>query len=289
MQNAVSMPYKISLKYLSLKNNENTFEKTFTTYFMKQPELGNKISAIRNQKGITQKELSEAGNIDIRTLQRIESGEVTPRLSTLKLIAGALSTDFNVFNGNEEKVAGFVSADVLLALVFTGMACLFSWILFSPIGPKNDFFSAVNLLVGIVYTITGVFFYYGFHLIGKMRENRLMQYGAFIILVTLPLFLISVLITTEFSFAKYISHLIVILSGINSIVFGIGLLKAGSQNAILYRGAGILQMLIAPFFIIPIPALSIVGCWLSIPFMLMLVAILYREYRDLKTQQVATV
>lgn len=256
---------------------------------MNQPELGNKISAIRNQKGITQKELSEAGNIDIRTLQRIESGEVTPRLSTLRLIAGALSTDFNVFNGNEEKVAGFVSADVLLALVFTGMACLFSWILFSPIGPKSDFFLSVNLLAGIVYTLSGMFFYYGFYLIGKMQENQLMRYSALIIMITMPMFLLFVLITTEFSFAKYISHLIVIVSGINSIVFGIGLLKAGSQHSILYRGAGILQMLIAPFFIIPIPALSIVGCWLTIPFMLILIAILYREYSDSKTRQIATV
>lgn len=254
---------------------------------MNQPELGIKISTIRNQKGITQRELSDAGNIDIRTLQRIESGEVTPRLSTLRLIAGALSTDFNVFNGDEKRIESFVSTDLLLALVFAGFVCLISWILFSPIGPKSDFFLAVNLLAGIVYTLSGMFFYYGFHLIGKMRENRLMQFGALIIILTIPLFLISVLITTEFSLAKYISHLIVIVSGINSIVFGIGLLKANSQHAILYRGAGILQILIAPFFIIPIPALSVVGCWLTIPFMLLLIVILYREYNDLKTKQAA--
>lgn len=256
---------------------------------MKQPELGNKISAIRNQKGITQRELSEAGNVDIRTLQRIESGEVTPRLSTLRLIAGALSTDFIVFNGNEKKDTGFVSADMLLALVFTGIVCLFSWILFSPIGPKSDFFLSVNLLAGIIYTVTGVFFYYGFHLIGKMKENQLMQYSALIIIVTMPLFLLSVLIATEFSFAEHIMQIIVILSGVNSIVFGIGLLKAGKHLVNLYRGAGILQILIAPFFIIPVAAISIVGCWLTIPYMLWLIAILYREYRDLKTQQIATV
>lgn len=289
MQNAVSMPYKISLKYLSLKNNEHTFEKTFTTYFMKQPELGNKISAIRNQMGITQKELSEAGSIDIRTLQRIESGEVTPRLSTLRLIAEALSTDFSVFNGNEKKAAGFVSTDMLFYLFITGIVCLFSWILFSPIGPKNVFFLSVNLLAGIIYTVTGVFFYYGFYLIGKMRENWFMQYSSLVIMISMPFFLLWVLIATEFSFAKLVMQLIVILTGINSVVFGIGLLKAGSRFVQLYRSAGILQLLIAPFFIIPIPVLSIVGCWLTIPFILLLIAIVYSEYRESKDRLVAAV
>lgn len=246
---------------------------------MNQPELGIKICSIRNQKGITQRELSDAGNIDIRTLQRIESGEVTPRLSTLRLIASALTTDISVFNENEKRVVSMVSADMLLALFFTGIACLFSWILFSPIGPKGDFFLSVNLLSGIVYTVSGLFFYYGFYLIGKIRQNLLMQYPALIIMVTIPLFLISVLITTEFSFAKHIMQIIVILSGINSIVFGIGLLKESKQLVNLYRSAGLLQILIAPFFIIPIPALSIVGCWLTIPYFLLLIAIVYCEYR----------
>ena len=71
---------------------------------MEQPELGFKINEIRNQRSITQKELSESCNIDIRTIQRIESGDVTPRMSTLKLIANALSCDVSIFNADNQEI-----------------------------------------------------------------------------------------------------------------------------------------------------------------------------------------
>ena len=54
---------------------------------MKQPELGKKISELRKEKGLTQEELVDKCNISVRTLQRIESGEVTPRSYTLKTIS----------------------------------------------------------------------------------------------------------------------------------------------------------------------------------------------------------
>lgn len=62
---------------------------------MKQPELGKKISRLRNEKGLTQEELVEQCNINVRTLQRIESGDVNPRNSTVKIIFKVLDYDFN--------------------------------------------------------------------------------------------------------------------------------------------------------------------------------------------------
>jgi len=47
---------------------------------MKQPLLGKKISELRKQKGLTQEDLVEKCNITVRTIQRIESGETTPRI-----------------------------------------------------------------------------------------------------------------------------------------------------------------------------------------------------------------
>lgn len=61
---------------------------------MTQPELGKKIAELRKAKGFTQEELVEKCNLSVRTLQRIESGEVVPRNYTIKLIFTAL--DFNV-------------------------------------------------------------------------------------------------------------------------------------------------------------------------------------------------
>jgi len=58
---------------------------------MKQPELGKKISELRKAKGLTQEELVEQCKISVRTLQRIEAGEVTPRSYTLRTIFEALN------------------------------------------------------------------------------------------------------------------------------------------------------------------------------------------------------
>jgi len=57
---------------------------------MKQPDLGKRIAELRKAKGLTQEELVEKCNINVRTLQRIESGEVTPRSYTVKAIFNAL-------------------------------------------------------------------------------------------------------------------------------------------------------------------------------------------------------
>ena len=43
---------------------------------MKQPQLGHKILELRKAKGLTQEELVEMCNLNVRTLQRIEAGEV---------------------------------------------------------------------------------------------------------------------------------------------------------------------------------------------------------------------
>lgn len=62
---------------------------------MNQPELGKKIAELRKLKGLTQEELVDRCNVSIRTLQRIEYGEVIPRASTLKLIFEALEYRIN--------------------------------------------------------------------------------------------------------------------------------------------------------------------------------------------------
>jgi transcriptional regulator with XRE-family HTH domain len=60
---------------------------------MTQPNLGKKIADLRKAKGLTQEELVEKCNISVRTLQRIESGEGSPRSYTLRIIFDALDYD----------------------------------------------------------------------------------------------------------------------------------------------------------------------------------------------------
>jgi len=63
---------------------------------MQQPDLGKKISELRLAKGLTQGELAERCNVSLRTIQRIESADVTPRSATVKLIFSSL--DYEIYN-----------------------------------------------------------------------------------------------------------------------------------------------------------------------------------------------
>jgi len=57
----------------------------------------------RLSKGLTQKELSERSNISIRSIQRIENGEILPRSYTLKTLAGILELSFEEFMKSARK------------------------------------------------------------------------------------------------------------------------------------------------------------------------------------------
>ncbi|MDD4501284.1 MAG: helix-turn-helix transcriptional regulator [Bacteroidales bacterium] len=63
---------------------------------MKQPDLGKKITELRLAKGLTQSELAQKCQLSLRTIQRIESAEVTPRSYTVKLIFQCL--DYQIYD-----------------------------------------------------------------------------------------------------------------------------------------------------------------------------------------------
>lgn len=57
---------------------------------MKNAELAKKIKELRSKKGLSQDELAIASQLNLRTIQRIESGETEPRGDTLKRLANSL-------------------------------------------------------------------------------------------------------------------------------------------------------------------------------------------------------
>jgi len=64
-------------------------------------KTGELIRQLRQKKGITQEDLAAKTDISVRTIQRIESGEVDPRAFTLQSIAAALEVDFEVLANTE--------------------------------------------------------------------------------------------------------------------------------------------------------------------------------------------
>ena len=59
--------------------------------------LGKKIREIRNQRGITLKQMADISALNINTLSLIENGKTSPSISTLQRLAGALEVSIKEF------------------------------------------------------------------------------------------------------------------------------------------------------------------------------------------------
>ena len=84
---------------------------------MNQPGLGLKVSELRQQRGMTQEQLSECCQVSSRTIQRIENGEVDPRTYTIQCLNAALDFDFGEQNASNETFW-------LTALHLSSMICI---------------------------------------------------------------------------------------------------------------------------------------------------------------------
>jgi transcriptional regulator with XRE-family HTH domain len=71
---------------------------------MNQPDLGLKVSELRQLKNLTQEQLAETCEVSTRTIQRIESGEVDPRAYTLRRLSETLNFDFEEHNPANENL-----------------------------------------------------------------------------------------------------------------------------------------------------------------------------------------
>jgi hypothetical protein len=134
---------------------------------------------------------------------------------------------------------------------------------------------------GIIDVLTGILYCYGFYELGKQQENKTLQIASIVSMIVTPFFLITLILSdSAFHPVIYLNKLSVIIAGLNGIIFGIGLFKAKTNYPGLYKIAAIFQFLMSPFFIIPVPALNLIGCWLAIPFLLCITAILFYEYKE---------
>jgi hypothetical protein len=70
---------------------------------MNQHEIGIKIAELRKAKGLTQEELAIRCGVNVRTVQRIEAGTVSPRVATLKLIGAELDYEIPFEENDDSK------------------------------------------------------------------------------------------------------------------------------------------------------------------------------------------
>lgn len=90
--------------------------------------IGSRIKDHRTKKGLSQEELAELSKVNLRTIQRIENNETTPREKTLKLIFDAL--DIELIENNKFTIDKYMLWSAFLTLIIIGSTFL-GWLRFT--------------------------------------------------------------------------------------------------------------------------------------------------------------
>ena len=242
---------------------------------MKQPELGRKIFELRKQKGLTQEELVEQCNINVRTIQRIEAGEVMPRSFTLKTILDALGEDLDILkehassNGFDLSGFKFSSNHIKLAWICGLIYFLSGFVEFAVdyarfYEDELVFSKSVYFIMKLVVMLSFIFFMRGFILSGNIFSNYLLKIGAFFLIGTSVLFYgydIASLYFTGF-YDEYVLISQSIFYGMGGFIFGFALLRWETPLGMVPKVAGGFEIAAGVMFILVFMA------WLGYIFIL---------------------
>ena len=270
---------------------------------MKQPHLGKRISDLRQQKNLTQEDLVEKCNVNVRTIQRIESGEVTPRPSTLKIIVEALDENFDDLFSESEPTSWWRSLLVLnedLSKKQIRNVLQTAWIaglIYFALGLVEaaadyllfeESFLSTSEKAFYVVTKTGVlasyfFFMRGFIAVGKSYNNYLLRISSYL-MVASYIFIIAidnfhVIWSMEETLYLFIQSGAALTFGAIGIILAVGFIRLRRDLGLITVVAGAFELMIALLF------LTIIGSFLAllllIPSVIIEVVILYKASEQL--------
>ncbi|MBW1298523.1 helix-turn-helix domain-containing protein [Aquimarina litoralis] len=277
---------------------------------MEQPALGIKISELRKSKGLTQEELVEQCNISVRTIQRIEAGEVTPRSYTIKTILSALDYDLEDIKTTDSQVTkefkklflldiddtkeasfltrqltiSWISGIVYFILGFGEFALDYARYFDYSMITSNAVYSVIKLTVLASF----ILFMRGFILSGKIFKNYLLRIIAFILTIMTIIFYsydIVSLYLGGFDY-MYIIGAYGVSIGIIGVLFGIAIIRLKNALGTLAKTTGIFQII--AYGCMATVILGFLGYFLLTPVIILEVILLYRISEMLKAKQKET-
>lgn len=260
---------------------------------MKQPELGLRISELRKQKGLTQDEVVDLCNINVRTLQRIENGEVTPRSYTIKTILTALDYDYESLQAEQNdatssnkiriSTAEAKSAHTLLTVawiagVLFGITSIFEGI--SDVVRIDDkkfiFGTWGHISIKVLAIIFNGLLLYGFLIAGNLLKNHLMKIASILMLLALLTTYIFDVLSVFYSILDV--KIILLAQGITfgfvGVLFGISILKSRNILANTGLASGVAELLLA--FCLLTVLLSPAALFLLFPVIVLEILVLYK-------------
>jgi len=272
---------------------------------MKQPLLGKKITELRKQKGLTQEELVERCNVTVRTIQRIESGETTPRIYTIKTILNALGLDYEkvfereYYEGKFDKILRFFPSNLKEVLNVSFIAGIVYFVLgFVEMGyyatsffdldsqtnwsnlPIKNYGSysdnGIYIFIKIISIISFSLLMRGFVLVGSYYKNYLVELMAFVMIIMHIIFEIAEIVSINFenSLVEFIMISKAVTFGVIMIFFGVGLLRLKSHLGNLPKITGILEIITGVCFATVF--LSVFGLVFLTPLELLELLLLYK-------------
>lgn len=269
---------------------------------MKQPELGKKISELRKAKGLTQEELVDKCNISVRTLQRIEIGEVTPRVYTVKTILAALDFDLGMISefddGDAAGSAGAVRKYILLEMDgglspdFLKNQLTIAWIagiLYFLLGffegaaevfryqdQRLIFSEPIYIALKLSVLVTFILFQRGFVVLGGMLNNYLLRIMSFLLIL-------GDIVTVGYDIASifydsmeraWVLGAEAFTYGGIMIVYGISLRWLRGSLGSIAAIAGLFEIIAGCFFLTIV--LAFIGFFVLMPAELLQIIILYK-------------
>lgn len=269
---------------------------------MKQPELGKRIAQIRKQMNLTQEELEERCHVSVRTIQRIEAGDVVPRPSTIRILMAALDHDLSEVMENELNTGRSWWQRVLLIGSDSGRSpetktilqtAWIAGIIYFVLGlieaameyvhltglmnvSQKLFYVSVKLAVFVCYGL----FMRGIVMIGLLFDNYLLRVSGYLLVAT---FLIITGIDVFEAFQPFEEELYLFIHGGISItvgglgiVLGLAFWRLQRHVGRLAELAGVFELLIGACFLTVV--LFFLSLLMMVPATIIEIVLLFKVY-----------
>lgn len=264
---------------------------------MQQPELGRRLTALRKEKNLTQEELVEKSHVSVRTIQRIEAGEVLPRTITVKILLEALGENYESFLSKQNQVMETpknilptTKPNTLLIAVLAGAVYLIAEVILGAmdiawfVGDRDWGFrmNAIYTSLIIVMVISLALFARGFIVLSAVFENSLLKVAAYLLVtatVIKGIFDVSSLSVKDMGSIWIPFTAIVVVMGAVSIVFGLSLIRLQDSMGELSRLAGTLEIVTGCLLITVV--FFFISYVVFIPAVVVEILVLYRGYEYL--------
>ncbi|MEQ9467016.1 MAG: helix-turn-helix transcriptional regulator [Ekhidna sp.] len=264
---------------------------------MKQPELGQRLADLRRQKNLTQEELVEACNVSVRTIQRIESGEVTPRTSTVKILLSALDADFESFKSTIQttrpdnylrSVESWLQVAWISGIVYFILGFLDTVLEYERLENLYEvesigFFIAVKL----GYFFSYLFFIYGMVKLGDYFSNYLLKISGFLLIGLFAIITFFDIFSIFYEMSE--TNLLTLGAGESicvgavAIIFGVGLMRLQDGMGQLAKVAGGFEIAVGVFFVLVF--LFWLGYLMLIPATILEIILLFKGMEFIKSER----